>query len=148
MWRRRRFVVAVAVASAIVESSPPSCRVSWRGGVGGVVGRFWLTCSRPYLYYLLSQFFVISYFFLQPKSGNPRTSIRDRAGGDGSGKPTAWEAAPRLTRRPALSSIFWRVGTGLGNGLEYDGGPPCSPHQSHVPPFFVGPCIYAYISSK
>ena len=94
----------------------------WRGGVGGVVGGFWSICSRPYLYNLLSQFFVTSYFFLQPKSGNRRTSIRDRAEGDGLGKPKAWEAALRLTRRPALLSVFWCVGTGRGHGLEYDGG--------------------------
>ena len=97
---------------------------------------------------LLSQFFVTSFFFLQPKAGNRRTSLCDRAEGDGSGKPTAWEAAHRLTRRPALSSIFWRVGTGRGHGLEYDGGPQCSPPQSQVRPFFVDTCIHADISRK
>ena len=97
---------------------------------------------------LHSQFFVTSYFFLQPKSGNRRTSLRDRAEGDGSGKPTAWGAALRLTRRPTLSSVFWRVGTGRGHGLEYDGRPQCSPLQSQARPFFVGTCIYANVSRK
>ena len=142
-------VVALAVRGTGRRGGEVGWRCGgWRGGVGGVVGGFWSTRSRPYLYNLLSQFFVTSYFFLQPKSGNRQTSIRDRAEGDGSGKPKAWEAALRLTRRPALSSVFWCVGTGRGHGLEYDGGSQCSPPQSQVRPFFVGTCIYANISRK
>ena len=97
---------------------------------------------------LLSQFLLCPLLCLHTKTGDCSRSLRSRTEGDGSGKPKAWEAAPRLTRRPALSSVFWRVDTGRGHGLEFDGGPQCSPPQSQVRPFFVDTCIHADISRK
>ena len=90
---------------------------------------------------LLSQFLLCPMLCLHTKTGDCSRSLRSWTEGDGSGKPKAWEAAPRLTRRPALSSVFWRVDTGRGHGLEFDGGPQCSPPQSQVRPFFVDTCI-------
>ena len=113
-----------------------------RGRVGGVVGGFWSTRrTRPYFYLICSHSLLCPLLCLHTKTGDCSRSLRSRTEGDGSGKPKAWEAAPRLTRRPALSSVFWRVDTGRGHGLEFDGGPQCSPPQSQVRPFFVDTCI-------
>ncbi len=78
--------------------------------------------------------FDISFDFLCTETGGCCQRLHHRTEGDGLGKLMAWEVAPGLAWRPALSWVLLHVGRGV-DGHWYDGEQECAPPDFQVPSF-------------